>query len=86
MINLSKISNKISRVNNYEKLLNMYNDTLGGKAKYLGIIMGATPNSLEDQRRGVFSYEALKSRLSKGSFYNENMKDLLSPIILIHMM
>ncbi|MDC7249199.1 MAG: ATP-binding protein [Sphaerochaetaceae bacterium] len=83
MINLSKISNKISRVNNYEKLLNMYNDTLGGKAKYLGIIMGATPNSLEDQRRGVFSYEALKSRLSKGSFYNENMKDLLSPIILI---
>ena len=83
MINLSKISNKISRVNNYEKLLSMYNDTLQGKAKYLGIIMGATPNSLEDQRRGVFSYEALRSRLSKGSFYNDNMKDLLSPIILI---
>lgn len=83
MINLSKISNKIARQNNYEKLLAMYNDTLQGKANYIGIIMGATPNSLEDQRRGVFSYEALRSRLSKGSFYNESMIDLLSPIITI---
>ncbi len=83
MINLSKITNRISRENNYEKLLAMYNDSLQGKASYLGIIMGATPKSLEDQRRGVFSYEALKSRLSKGSYYNENMKDLLSPIITI---
>ncbi len=83
MINLSKISNKISRQNNYEKLLSMYNDTLQGKAKYIGMIMGATPDSLEDPRRGVFSYEALKSRLSKGAFYNKEMKDLLSPIITI---
>lgn len=83
MINLSKITNRISRENNYEKLLSIYNDTLQGKAKYMGVIMGATPRSLEDSRRGVFSYEALKSRLSKGSFYNSEMKDLLSPIINI---
>ncbi len=83
MINLSKITNRISRENNYEKLLNIYNDTLQGKAKNMGVIMGATPRSLEDNRRGVFSYDALKSRLSKGSFYDENMKDLLSPIIHI---
>lgn len=83
MINLFKITNRISRDNNYEKLLTIYNDTLQGKANYLGIIMGATPKSLEDTRRGVFSYEALKSRLSKGNFFNPNMKDLLSPIINI---
>ena len=83
MINLSKITNRISRENNYEKLLNIYNDTLQGKAKHMGVIMGATPRSLEDNRRGVFSYDALKSRLSKGSFYDEAMKDLLSPIIHI---
>lgn len=83
MINLSKITNRISRENNYEKLLNIYNDTLQGKAKYMGVIMGATPRSLDDTRRGVFSYDALKSRLSKGSFYDEDMKDLLSPIINI---
>lgn len=83
MINLSKISNKIARENNFEKLLMLYNDTLQGKAQNLGIIMGATPKSLEDERRGVFSYEALRSRLDKGSFSSVEMKDLLSPILSI---
>lgn len=83
MINLSKISNKIARQNNFEKLLMMYNDTLQGKAHNLGIIMGATPKSLQDERRGVFSYEALRSRLDKGSFSSIDMKDLLSPILTI---
>jgi hypothetical protein len=83
MINLSKISNKIARQNNFEKLLMMYNDTLQGKAHHLGIIMGATPKSLQDERRGVFSYEALRSRLDKGSFSSSEMKDLLSPILTI---
>lgn len=83
MINLSKISNKIARENNFEKLLMLYNDTLQGKAQNLGIIMGATPKSLEDERRGVFSYEALRSRLDKGSFSSVGMKDLLSPILSI---
>lgn len=83
MINLSKISNKIARQNNFEKLLMMYNDTLQGKAHNLGIIMGATPQSLQDERRGVFSYEALRSRLDKGSFASNEMKDLLSPILTI---
>jgi hypothetical protein len=83
MINLSKISNKIARQNNFEKLLMMYNDTLQGKAHNLGIIMGATPKSLHDERRGVFSYEALRSRLDKGSFASNEMKDLLSPILTI---
>lgn len=83
MINLYKISNKTSRQNNYEKLLSMYNDTLQGKATYLGLIMGATPQSIEDTRRGVFSYEALRSRLESGRLATDNMKDLLSPIIRI---
>jgi ABC-type oligopeptide transport system ATPase subunit len=83
MINLSKISNKTARQNNFEKLLMLYNDTLQGKAHNLGIIMGATPRSLEDDRRGVFSYEALRSRLDKGSFASNEMKDLLSPILTI---
>ncbi len=67
--------------NNYEKMLTMYNDTLQGKAKYLGIIMGATPQTLEDKRRGIYSYEALRSRLSEGKFSKPGMRDLLSPVI-----
>ncbi|HAN58642.1 MAG TPA: biotin carboxylase, partial [Erysipelotrichaceae bacterium] len=64
LVNIYKIPNSITRQYNYEKILTMYNDTLQGKAKYLGIIMCGTPQAIEDQRRGVYSYEALRSRLA----------------------
>ena len=81
LVNIYKIPNAISRQYNYEKMLTMYNDTLQGKARYLGIIMGATPQAIEDKRRGVFSYEALSSRLSEGRFSKPGSRDLLAPII-----
>ena len=81
LVNLYKIPNAITRQYNYEKILTMYNDTLQGKAQYLGMIMGGTPTSIEDHRRGVFSYEALRSRLAQGRFAREDLKDMLAPII-----
>lgn len=81
LVNLYKIPNAITRQYNYEKILQMYNDTLQGKAQHLGIIMGGTPTSIEDRRRGVFSYEALRSRLTQGRFAREGMRDMLAPII-----
>lgn len=81
LVNIYKIPNAVTRQYNYEKMLTMYNDTLQGKAKYLGIIMGATPQTLEDKRRGIYSYEALRSRLSEGKFSKPGMRDLLSPVI-----
>lgn len=81
LVNLYKIPNAITRQYNYEKILTMYNDTLQGKAQYLGVIMGGTPTSIEDRRRGVFSYEALRSRLAQGRFAREDLKDMLAPII-----
>ena len=84
LVNLYKIPNAISRQYNYEKILQMYNDTLQGKARHLGIIMGGTPTSVEDRRRGVFSYEALRSRLTQGRFAREGMRDMLAPIIRLH--
>ena len=81
LVNIYKIPNAISRQYNYEKMLSMYNDTLQGKAKYLGIIMGATPQAIEDKRRGVFSYEALRSRLAEGKFSKPGARDLLAPVI-----
>ena len=62
-------------------MLTMYNDTLQGKAKYLGVIMGATPQAVEDKRRGVYSYEALRSRLAEGKFSRPGSRDLLAPVI-----
>ncbi len=84
LVNLYKIPNAVTRQYNYEKILTMYNDTLQGKAHYLGVIMGGTPQSIEDRRRGVFSYEALRSRLTQGRFARDDMRDMLAPIIHLH--
>ena len=81
LVNIFKIPNSISRQYNYEKILTMYNDTLQGKAKYLGIIMAGTPQALEDRRRGVYSYEALRSRLAAGKFSEEGARDMYAPVI-----
>lgn len=84
LVNLYKIPNSVTRQNNYEKILTMYNDTLQGKARHLGIIMGGTPQSIEDRRRGVYSYEALRSRLTQGRFAGEGLSDMLAPVIRLN--
>lgn len=81
LVNIYKIPHTVARQSNYEKILTMYNDTLQGKATHLGIIMSGTPQCVEDTRRGVFSYDALKSRLESGKFSDATTHDLLSPII-----
>ena len=80
LVNIYKIPNAITRQYNYEKILTMYNDAMQGKAQYLGFILCGTPQCREDPRRGVYSYEALRSRLAEGHFSGEH-KDLLSPVI-----
>lgn len=81
LVNIYKIPNSISRQYNYEKILTMYNDTLQGKTKYLGILMGGTPQAVEDRRRGVYSYEALHSRLTEGKFATAGARDMYAPVI-----
>ena len=80
LVNIYKIPNAITRQYNYEKILTMYNDAMQGKARYLGMILCGTPQCMEDPRRGVYSYEALRSRLAEGHFSGE-YQDLLSPVI-----
>lgn len=81
LINIYKIPNAITRQYNYEKILTIYNDVLQGKAQYIGFLFGGTPQCIEDTRRGVFSYEALRSRLSEGRFASADNKNMLAPII-----
>lgn len=81
LVNIYKVPNGITRQYNYEKILTMYNDTLQGKASYMGIIMSGTPQCIEDTRRGVYSYEALRSRLTQGRFGKEGVRDMLAPVI-----
>jgi hypothetical protein len=86
LVNIFKIPNSITRANNYEKILTMYNDVLQGKAKHIGFLMGGTPQCIEDRYKGVFSYEALRSRLAEGHFATDDIKDLSAPIIRLQML
>ena len=80
LVNIYKVPNAITRQYNYEKLLTMYNDALQGRASYMGIIMCGTPQCIEDQRRGLYSYEALRSRLADGRFASDK-RDMMAPVI-----
>ena len=80
-VNLYKITNRQSRENNYEKLLAMFNDCLQGKAENIGIFVAGTPQFMEDERRGLASYAALKSRLADNRFVRDGYADSGSPVI-----
>jgi hypothetical protein len=82
LVNIYKIPNSISRQYNYEKMLTMYNDALQGKAQYIGMVMSGTPQCVEDRHRGIYSYEALRSRLQEGKFaQSQSVQDLMGPVL-----
>ncbi len=80
-VNLYKITHRVSRENNYEKILSMFNDTLQGRAPGLALVLGGTPQFMDDTRRGLFSYEALRSRLCDSRFSSEEYTNLIGPVI-----
>ena len=80
-VNLYKINHKQSRDSNYEKVLTIFNDTMQGKARYMGVFMSGTPQFIYDERRGLFSYEALRSRLADHRFMDQGFVDYTSPVI-----
>ena len=84
--NLYKITNRQSRENNYEKILTMFNDVTGGRAEGLGVYLAGTPQFIEDERRGLFSYPALRSRLMDSRFVREGYADFASPILRLTML
>jgi hypothetical protein len=82
-INLYKISLRQSREKNYEKILSIYNDCLQGNAHNLFVNIGGTRQFLEDEQRGLFSYQALKTRLTGGRLEGLGLRDLSQPVILL---
>lgn len=77
---LYKLQNKASRSNNYERLLTMFNDIMQGKSSHLSMYICGTPEFIEDPNRGLYSYEALRSRLVSGRFEN-GYDNYLGPVI-----
>lgn len=81
MVNLYKISHTQSRQSNYEQILRMVNDCLQGTVEHLGFLYGGTPEFLTDPRRGLYSYDALRTRLQENAFAMEGLRDLSGPVI-----
>ena len=77
---LYKIQNRVARSNNYERLLSMFNDIMQGKSSHLSVYVCGTPEFIEDPDRGLYSYEALRSRLVAGRFEN-GYDNYLGPVI-----
>jgi hypothetical protein len=76
-----RLNNTIARNNNYEAILRIVNDCLQGRANGIGFLFAGTPECLEDRRRGIFSYEALATRLAANRFAAEGRRDLNAPVI-----
>lgn len=82
-VNLYKITHSLARNNNYEKILSIVNDCLQGRGGYFGFIFCGTQEFLEDQHRGLFSYEALRTRLMGSKFANGYLQDFSGPVIFL---
>ena len=82
-INLYKISTSTSRAKNYEKLLSIFNDCFQGKIENLFMNFAGTKEFLENERRGLFSYNALKTRLETNKFETKEFRDYSQPVIML---
>lgn len=81
LVNLYKLTSAQARNANYEQILRILNDVLQGTASHLGFMLGGTPEFLMDTRRGLYSYEALQSRLAENTFARDGLVDLSGPVI-----
>lgn len=85
MVNLYKLPSQRARSSNYEQILRILNDCLQGSAQNLGFLLGGTPDFLMDQRKGLYSYEALHSRLAENTYAKiANVTDYKSPVLVLN--
>jgi len=70
-----------ARQANYEAILSMLNDCLQGSVKNLGFVLGGTDEFVENKKRGLYSYEALRSRLAENRFAGQDVKDFSGPVL-----
>lgn len=82
-INLYKIQTQIMREKNYEKLLSIYNDCYQGQSRHLFVNVAGTKDFLFNERRGLYSYDALKTRLQPNQYATGNIRDFSQPVIVI---
>jgi hypothetical protein len=80
-VNIYKLAHTQARHANYEQLLRILNDSLQGNAVGLGFLAGATPETITDTRRGLYSYPALATRLAENRFAVNGLVDHSGPVL-----
>ena len=81
MVNIYKLQSSQARNQNSEQILRILNDVLQGGVEGLGFLFGGTPEFLMDSRRGLYSYQALQSRLAENSFATGGLVDMTGPVL-----
>jgi hypothetical protein len=81
LVNLYKLANSQARTSNYEQILRILNDSLQGVSVGLGFVLGGTPEFMLDTRRGLYSYEALRTRLTQNRFLGDGLRDYTGPVL-----
>lgn len=76
-----RLPSKRARQANYEMVLTLINDCLQGSVGHLGFVLAGTDECVEDSRRGLFSYEALRTRLQGHDFIHDGLVDFSGPVI-----
>ncbi len=76
-----RLPSKRARQANYEMVLTLINDCLQGSVGHLGFVLAGTDECVEDSRRGLFSYEALRTRLQGHDFARDGLVDFSGPMI-----
>jgi len=73
-----------SRNKNFEQILHIINDSLQGSSSGLGFILSGTPEFLTDTYKGLYSYEALRTRLKENPFATKEQRDVTGIVIRLN--
>ena len=81
LVILFKLPSSQARNSNYEQILRILNDSMQGTCEGLGVLLGGTPEFLVDPRKGMYSYQALASRLGENTFATQGLVDNSGPVL-----
>ncbi|NAZ80253.1 ATP-binding protein [Kineococcus sp. R8] len=73
--------NRVTRDANYEQVLTMVNSLLGGHADHLMMVFAGVPEFVTHPTTGLYSYGALRQRLSGNRFAGGDLQDNSGPVI-----
>jgi hypothetical protein len=81
MVALYELSHKQTRINNFNEILNIVNDCLQGQVQGMGFVFLGTPEFVYDEKKGLYSMPALKSRLALNRLATKGLTDVSGPVI-----